>query len=169
MRGSTPPPPYVFMAWCLIKHSGNLAFYLCKDKLYMAVQICISNKWISRQNCTERISKTQDGRSTAHPSMEQSSWEASNYSGSQKIPRLLWKQKVHYHAHNSPPIIPILTQMNPVRHFPPYFPETKSNIILPSPRRSSGWFVPFRFPDRNFKRMQKQWKYLIIPEAHVKL
>jgi hypothetical protein len=66
--------------------------------------------------------------------MEQSpSWEANNnHSASQEILRLLWNPKVHNRVHNSPSLVPILSQINSAHTFPPYFPKIHSNIILPT-------------------------------------
>jgi hypothetical protein len=76
-------------------------------------------------------------------SMEQSpSWEANRSSASQEIHRILWKPKVHYRIHNSPP--PVLSWAISIQSMPPHPTCPKSHIpfsllrlyqrIIPGPR-----------------------------------
>jgi hypothetical protein len=46
----------------------------------------------------------------------------------QEISEMLWNTKVRYHVHKHPPLVLILSQMNPA-HFS-YFLEINFNIIL---------------------------------------
>jgi hypothetical protein len=45
-------------------------------------------------------------------SMEQSpSWKANRFSASQEIPSIVWNPNVHYHIHEWPPPVPILSHI----------------------------------------------------------
>jgi hypothetical protein len=69
--------------------------------------------------------------------MERSPREANGHSATQEILRILWNQKFRHSVHNIPPLVPILSQMNPVHTFPPYFPKIHFNtIFLPTTRSS---------------------------------
>jgi hypothetical protein len=47
-----------------------------------------------------------------------------------KYPAFLWNPKVHYPVHTSPPLDPILSQLNPVRPIDPYLPKVHDIGLL---------------------------------------
>jgi hypothetical protein len=47
--------------------------------------------------------------------------EAISLSTGQEIFHLQWKQKIHYRVHKSPPLDPILNQINPVHNLTSHF------------------------------------------------
>jgi hypothetical protein len=73
------------------------------------------------------------------------SWEAANCAATQELPSILWNQKVHYHVHKTPTLIPILSQINLIHNIPSYLSGIQFNIIHPPTSWSYQWSLSFWF------------------------
>jgi hypothetical protein len=101
-------------------------------------------------------------------SMEQSPfWEANSLSASQEITCLLANPKFHYRVHNSPPLVPVLSQTIPVHNFPPYFPKIYYNTILLFMPIPSEWCLPFRFSEQSVNTLFSSLPCVLIATSHL--
>ena len=64
-------------------------------------------------------------------STEYSPWEINRFSDSQGTPCILWNPKVRYRNYKCPPLVSILSQLDPVHTQTSHFPDIHLNIILP--------------------------------------
>jgi hypothetical protein len=62
-----------------------------------------------------------------------------NSAAAQEYPNILWKSRVHYRAHKSPPLVPILSHINPIHTIS----KIHFNIVHPPTPWSSQWSLSF--------------------------
>jgi hypothetical protein len=64
------------------------------------------------------------------------SWETANYRAAQELSRILCNPKVHYRVHKSPPLVSILSQIDPICTTRSCFSKIHFNIGYPLMSRS---------------------------------
>jgi hypothetical protein len=71
------------------------------------------------------------------------SLEATNCAATQELPSSLWNPRVHHRLHKFPPLVPILSQINPIHTIPSYLSKINFNIVYPPTSLSSQWSLSF--------------------------
>jgi hypothetical protein len=59
------------------------------------------------------------------------SWGAANCAATQELPSTSWYPKVQDRVHKSPPLVPILSHVNPIHTIPSYLTKIHFNIVHP--------------------------------------
>jgi hypothetical protein len=65
------------------------------------------------------------------------SWETVNCAAIQELPSILTKPKVHHRVHKNPPLVPILSQVDPVYTIPLSLSKIHFNVVHPPTSWSS--------------------------------
>jgi hypothetical protein len=69
------------------------------------------------------------------------SWGAAT----QELPGISWNPNVHYRVRKSPPLVPILSHINPIHTIPFYLSKIHFNIVHPPTSWSSQWSLSLWF------------------------
>jgi hypothetical protein len=110
-----------------------------------------------RETLTQRHKLREDACVQTNSIEQSPPWEADSHSSSQEIPRFLWNPNVHYCVHNSPWLVPVLSQINPISTFPPCFSEFHLNITSHLRLRLPNGLLPSGFSTKN------SYAFLISP------
>jgi hypothetical protein len=102
---------------------------------------------VSPRTGLDDVEKRNITHSLTHSLMELSpSWEAANCAAIQKLSSVLWNPKANYRVHKSPPLVPILSQIDLIPTIPFYLSKIHFNIVHPPTSWSSPWFFLSVFP-----------------------
>jgi hypothetical protein len=92
------------------------------------------------------------------------SWEAANCVVSQVFSRNLWNPEVYYRVHDRHPLVPILSQINPVHTIPFHISKIYFNIIHTTPLVLPSGFLPSGFPTNIlYIFISPHWCYVPCP------
>jgi hypothetical protein len=77
------------------------------------------------------------------------SWKAASCAATQELPSILWNQMVHYHVHRSPPLVPVLSQIQGIHPGLRPFVKFRNKLIMvrtcyPTPNPQSWRITPCR-------------------------
>jgi hypothetical protein len=71
---------------------------------------------------------------------------AVNCAAPQEIPSILWNPKVQYRVQKSPPLVPILSHIDPIHSIPSYLSKIHFNIVYPPTLGLPSGLFPSGFP-----------------------
>jgi hypothetical protein len=157
----SPPPLLLFYSAASGTMSNNTWHcYTVKFSVKMAQVTLSRNRPLRRRR--------PKGRLTYLLTELSPSWEAANCTASQELPSSLWNPKVHCRVRKSNPLLPILSQIDPIHSIPSsrtsqHFMEPEGSLPC-SQERSNG---PYPEPDRSstYHPIPKNFPQLMEPEG----
>jgi len=139
---------FIVLSCVLVLKQSGIPFVctFCTHYSYKAMEGCLHVSYRNPHSCL-----------LTYPLEHSLSWEVNWFSASQEISSVVRNPKVHYRINKSPPLVPILSQINPVHAL--HFLKIHPNVILPSTPGSCRWSLYIRFPLPKPYRLSKstQW------------
>jgi hypothetical protein len=123
----------MFYQWVKCGYGQSIAVVLNRR----AAHFCIARFCqVNRETLERRI--IVQNKILQSDSMEFSPcWETTSFLVTEELPNILWNPKIHRCFYKSPPLVPTLSQINPVYISAAYFSKTEFNITIPPTSRLS--------------------------------
>jgi hypothetical protein len=100
-----------------------------RAELVSELQVLLQSSWLVRNNLLTY---------GAEPYLR-----SCQLSSPSRTPSILWNPKIQYRVHKSPPLVPILSHINPIHSSPFYISKKHFDIVHPPTSWSSQWSLSF--------------------------
>ena len=133
-------------------HGGVKSTVSLSVNVWMCASLLRFTQLLFIQHAAAATKRTMaDWNQLTHLTHYNRSWKADGFSASQEMSQILRNSKLYYCVYNSPYLLPILSQINPVHTLTASFFNTHFNIILSVTSKYSKGCPCCMFPDQNLE------------------